>query len=39
MSQGVQGWYTEMTLKDGIGREVGGGFRMGNIGIPVVDSF
>ena len=22
-------WYTGMTLRDGIGREVGGGFRMG----------
>ena len=24
--------------RDGTGREVGGGFRMGNTGIPVVDS-
>ena len=24
---------------DGMGREEGGGFRMGNTGIPVVDSF
>ena len=25
--------------RDGVGREEGGGFRMGNTGIPVVDSF
>ena len=25
--------------RDGVGREVGGGFRMGNTGIPVVDSW
>ena len=30
MRQGAQGWCTGMTLRDGIGREVGGGFRMGN---------
>ena len=29
MRQGVQGWCTGMTLRDGVGREVGGGFRMG----------
>ena len=28
MRQGTQGQYTEMTLKDRMGREVGGGFRM-----------
>ena len=27
-----------MTQRDGTGREVGGGFRMGNTCIPVVDS-
>ena len=27
-----------MTQTDGMGREVGGGFRMGNTGTPVVDS-
>ena len=27
------------TQRDGIGREVGGGFRMGNTCIPVADSF
>ena len=29
MRQGAQGWCTGMTLRDGMGREVGGGFRMG----------
>ena len=29
MRQGAQGWCTGMTLRDGIGREVGQGFRMG----------
>ena len=28
MRQGVQGWCTGMTLRDGIGREVGGGSRI-----------
>ena len=37
--QDAQGWYTEMTWSDGMGREVGGGFRMGNTCIPVADSF
>ena len=27
------------TQRDGVGREEGGGFRMGNTCIPVVDSF
>ena len=26
----AQGWCSEMTQRDGMGREVGGGFRMGN---------
>ena len=26
-------------LRDGMGREEGGGFRMGNTGLPVADSF
>ena len=31
MRLGAQGWCTEMTLRDGMGREMeGGGFRMGN---------
>ena len=33
------GWCTGMTQRDGTGREVGGGFRMGNTCIPVADSF
>ena len=32
-------WCTGTTLRDGMGREEGGGFRMGNTGIPVADSF
>ena len=32
------GWCTEMTQRDGTGREERGGFRMGNTCIPVVDS-
>ena len=30
---------TGMTQRDGMGREEGGGFRMGNTSIPVADSF
>jgi len=33
------GWCTGTTQRDGIGREEAGGFRMGNTGIPVMDSF
>ena len=32
------GWCTGMTQRDGMGREEGGGFRMGNTCTPVVDS-
>ena len=32
-------WCTGTTQRDGMGREEGGGFRMGNTCIPVVDSF
>ena len=32
------GWCTGTTQRDGKGREEGGGFRMGNTCIPVVDS-
>ena len=32
-------WCTETTQRDGMGREEGGGFRMGNTCIPVADSF
>ena len=38
MIQGAQGWYTGMTQRDGMGREVGGGFRMGNTCTPMADS-
>ena len=30
MRQGAWGWCTGMTQRDGMGREGGGGFRMGN---------
>ena len=33
------GWCTGMTQRDGMGREGGGGFRMGNTCTPVVDSY
>ena len=33
------GWCTGTTQRDGMGREEGGGSRMGNTYIPVVDSF
>ena len=36
--QGAQGWCTGMTQRDGMGREVGGGFRMGNTCAPMADS-
>ena len=35
MRQGAQGLCTGMTLRDGMGKEVGGGFRMGG---PMADS-
>ena len=38
MRQGAQGWCTGMTQSDGMGREVGGGFKMGNTCTPVADS-
>ena len=34
----AQGWCTGKTQKDGIGREVGGGFRMGNTCKSMADS-
>ena len=34
---GAQGWCTGITLGDGMGREVGGGFWMGNTCAPVAD--
>ena len=33
------GWCTGTTERDGMGREEGGGFRMGNTCIPVANSF
>ena len=36
---GCLGLGTGMTQRDGMGREEGGGFRMGNTCIPVADSF
>ena len=37
--QGAQGWCTGMTLWEGMGRDVGGGFKMGNTCTPMADSF
>ena len=36
--QDARGWCTGMTQRDGKGREVGGGFRMGNTCMPMADS-
>ena len=38
MRQGAQGSCTGMTLRDGMEREVGGGFGMGNTCTPMADS-
>jgi len=38
MRQGAQGCSTSMTLRDGMGREVEGGFRMGNTCTPMAYS-
>ena len=38
MKQGTQSWYTGTTQRDGMGREVGGGLRMGGTCIPLADS-
>ena len=38
MIQGARGWCTEMTQRDGMGREEGGGFRMGNTCTLMADS-
>ena len=35
---GLVHWCTGMTQRDGIGREVGGGFGMGNTCTPVADA-
>ena len=37
--QGAQGWCTGMTQRDGMGRDVGGGFRMENTCTPMADSW
>ena len=37
--QGTQRWCTGMTLRDAMGREVGGGFRMGDTCTPMADSY
>ena len=38
MRQGAQGWCTGMTQRDGMGWEMGGGFRMGNTCTSMVDA-
>ena len=38
MKQGAQGWCTGMTQRNGMGREVGGEFRMGNTCTLMVES-
>ena len=38
MRQGAQGWCTGMTLRDGMGRDVGGGFRIGDTCTSMADS-
>ena len=37
-TESAQGWCTWMTPRNGMGREVRGGFRMGNRCIPMADS-
>ena len=36
--QDAWGWSTGMTQRDGMGKEVGGGFRIGNTCTPMADS-
>ena len=38
MIQDARSWCTGMTQRDDMGREVGGGFRMGNMCTPVADA-
>ena len=38
MRQGAQGWCTGMTLREGMEREVGGGFRVGSTCTPMAES-
>ena len=39
MIQGTQGQYTGVSLREGMGMEVGGGFRMGDTYTPTADSY
>ena len=39
MRQGAQGWCTGMTQRDGMGKKVGGGFKMRNTCKPMADSY
>ena len=39
LTQEAWSWCTGMTQRDGMGREVGAGFRIGNTCIPVADSY
>ena len=39
MRQGAQGWCTGMTVRDEMGRDVEGGFRMGDTCTPMADSY
>ena len=38
MRQGAQGWSIGTILRDGMGRDMGGRFRMGNTCTPMADS-
>jgi len=38
MKQGTQSWCTGTTQRDGVGRKVGGGCRIGDMCIPMADS-
>ena len=38
LSKGAQGWYIGMTHRDGMGREMGGGFWIGSTCTPMADS-
>ena len=39
MKPGTQNWSSRTTQRDGVGKEVGGGFRMGNTCILMADSY
>ena len=38
MIQDAWGWCTGVTQRDGMGREMGGGFRIGNMCTPLADA-